>query len=249
MIHYDALHSYSTFILLLSVIMTLTWIGFAYNSPRDTQQNTKDYIPVMLKRDRYIVFMLALVQISFIALSIQVNMAVQIVFQPGQQETREAAEAQAVENTPQPVTNPPKPEEVPIPHTITSATPVVQASKLPFSDIIEFNESNSKQQAYIDMLKQRYETWLVTYYYLQKCNKVEASDLDLIKDAMKKDLENAKADASVMNNILIAATGSFKEMYNDIPCDVANITSTKANYDSTMIQIKSLKSEQKKVKQ
>src|SRR5271155_3923087 len=36
---------------------------------------------------------------------------------------------------------------------------------VPFSDITEFNEQNSKQEAYIDWLKEHYESWFITYSY------------------------------------------------------------------------------------
>lgn len=114
---------------------------------------------------------------------------------------------------------------------------VPQNSKVPFSDITEFHEKNSKQQAYIDLLKQRYETWLVTYYYLQKCGKVGTNDLNAILGSMRKDLDGVHADSSVAQNIMIASSGSYKEMYSTIPCDAAHVASTKAGYDSSMKQI------------
>ncbi len=114
---------------------------------------------------------------------------------------------------------------------------VPQNSKIPFSDITEFNERDGRQQAYIDLLKQRYETWLITYYYLQKCGKVGQQDLEIINTSLRKELGASNADSGVESNIHIAASGSYKEMYSSIPCDAAHIASTKAGYDATMQRI------------
>lgn len=105
---------------------------------------------------------------------------------------------------------------------------------MPFGNVTEFNEKNSKQQANIDFLKERYETWLITFYYLQKCSQVASGDLDLITGALKKDLDADQADASVQTNIIQAATGSYQEMYSNIPCDAEHEARSKASYDNSM---------------
>jgi hypothetical protein len=110
------------------------------------------------------------------------------------------------------------------------------ASSLPFSNITAFNEQNSKQEAYIDWLKERYEAWFVTYYYLQKCKKTGNSDYDIIRHSLEKELATAHASKSVEDNILLAATGSYKEMYSEIPCDNAHLGATKSLYDANMQQ-------------
>jgi hypothetical protein len=114
-----------------------------------------------------------------------------------------------------------------------------QSSRIPFSDITEFNEANGRQQAYLDLLKQRYETWLITYYYLQKCGKAGPQDMEIIDSSLRRELAASGADDSVEANIHTAANGSYKEMYSAIPCDAAHIASTKAGYDATMQRIES----------
>ncbi len=111
---------------------------------------------------------------------------------------------------------------------------------LPFSDITAFNEQNGKREAYIDLLKERYESWLVTYYYLDKCKAVSADDYALIRHLLEKDLEGAHADAAVEGNILLAATGSYKEMYSNIPCDGAHLGATKSTYDANIQQARGI---------
>lgn len=114
-------------------------------------------------------------------------------------------------------------------------------SKVPFSNISEFNEANSKQQAYVDWLKERYETWLITYYYLQKCNKVSDKDLPIITESLLKELDTVHADKSIKDGIILAANGSYSEMYSNIPCDDSHVKDSKASYDANMQQIKTLK--------
>ncbi len=114
------------------------------------------------------------------------------------------------------------------------------SSPLPFSDIPEFNEIDSKEQVYIDLLKQRYEAWLVTYYYLQKCGKTSAGDFELIRSGLAKELTRVHADDTIKDNILTAASGSYKEMYYDIPCDKVYLAASKSSYDVNMQQLRTL---------
>lgn len=232
----DIANAENILIMVLSAIMVLTWIMFAFFSYQDgSKVHNAEFTRNLQRRDRYILFLLAVIQITMLALSNQVSLLTAAYLStsytalqtPEVQENKVIAPLEAPADT-APVI--PKADKL-------AALPPVE-SRMPFSDIIEFNEENSKQQAYIDLLKQRYETWLVTYYYLQKCGKVPLSDLDIINNAMKHDLESAKADDKVAGNITVAANGSYKEMYSDIPCDEASIKSTKASYDTTMGQIK-----------
>ena len=112
-------------------------------------------------------------------------------------------------------------------------------ASLPFSDITEFNEQNSKQEAYIDWLKEHYESWFVTYFYLEKCKQVRTDDYNVIKLSLEKELGSAHAQQPVEGNILLAAQGSYKEMYADIPCDSGRLATTKSLYDANMQQIRS----------
>jgi hypothetical protein len=138
-----------------------------------------------------------------------------------------------------PVSEPPKPVQA-RPTADETYDKVIKNNTspgMPFSDITAFNEQNGKQEAYIDWLKERYESWLVTYYYLEKCRAVGPGDYDSIHHAMETDLATAHADSSVGGNILLAATGSYKEMYINIPCDKAHLTVTKSSYDANMQQM------------
>jgi len=137
-----------------------------------------------------------------------------------------------------PASNPPAPQATEIkPAPIASEKPLPSLG-LPFSDITEFNEKDSREQAYIDLLKERYEAWLVTYFYLQKCGKSNADDLGLIRRSLQKELQSAHADNNVEQNIISAATGSYSEMYQDIPCDEGRVITTKRSYDANMQQLR-----------
>lgn len=118
--------------------------------------------------------------------------------------------------------------------------PALVSTQLPFTDITEFNEQNSKEQAYLDLLKQRYEAWFVTYFYLSKCNLVGAQDMNLIQQSLQSELDKVHAAPKIRDNIMLAATGSFKEMYGDIPCDNSHILLTKSAYDANMQQLRHL---------
>lgn len=131
-----------------------------------------------------------------------------------------------------PVTILPKPAA---PQTIPA---LPASSSLPFTEITEFNEANSRQQAYLDWLKEQYEDWLVTYYYLNKCGKVGSSDLTAITAALARELSAARAQAVVADHIMTAARGSYDELYADIPCDASRLATTRAAYDATMARIR-----------
>ena len=104
--------------------------------------------------------------------------------------------------------NPPQAKNV-AEETLSANHPVPEANPLPFSDITEFNEKDSKQQAYLDWLKQRYENWLVTYYYLHKCGMAGKDDFEFIRESLHKELAGLNTETgSVEDNILLAANGS-----------------------------------------
>lgn len=113
------------------------------------------------------------------------------------------------------------------------ATNAPPASALPYSDITEFDETDSKQQAALDYLKQRYENWFIAYYYLEKCKVAPKSDFDLIQGSMKRELEAAHTNVGATEeNIMIAANGSYNELYSTSPCDEERLKATKASYET-----------------
>lgn len=146
--------------------------------------------------------------------------------------TTQPAEEQTANTTP--VQNAPKGSDEPL----SANHPVPAANSLPFSDITEFNEKDSKQQAYLDWLKQRYENWLVTYYYLHKCNMAGKDDFEFIRKSLSKELAGLNTDvSSVEDNILLAANGSYNELYAAASCDDERMVVTKTSYDTYMQQV------------
>ncbi len=124
------------------------------------------------------------------------------------------------------------------------AVPVVEtghifassAANVLFSDVTEFNESDSKARAGLDALKQRYEAWLVTYYILIKCKKIDVQDINHIREALRYELRDVQPHDNIEENIKRAANGSYQEMYSNTPCDDARLISTKTAYDANMQQ-------------
>lgn len=123
------------------------------------------------------------------------------------------------------------------PETGGSAIPATNA--MPFSDITEFNEKDSRQQAMIDWLKQRYENWLITYYYLHKCGMADKADFDLIRLSLKQELAKLNTDTtSVEDNILLAANGSYNELYATASCDDERSKVTLSSYEAYMATVR-----------
>jgi len=181
-----------------------------------------------MNRDRVILIFLVVIQISIIAFYHETNVKLNTILEAvltrsNVSEVEESEEKQAMQTAVSPA-------------TVSPALPAYNG--VPFSNVTEFNEQNGKEQAYIDMLKQRYETWIITYYYLQKCGKTEKNDYEFIMASLKKELETAKAENGVLNNILVAANGSYKELYSEIACDDQHITTSKTSYDTYMQQAK-----------
>ena len=58
----DIIKSQSALIMILSIIMVITWILFVF-SGQQYNKNDKDFVTTLQKRDRYILFMLAIIQI------------------------------------------------------------------------------------------------------------------------------------------------------------------------------------------
>jgi hypothetical protein len=121
----------------------------------------------------------------------------------------------------------------------TSANPVPASNPLPYSDITEFNEKDSKEQAMIDWLKQRYENTFITYYYLQKCGLADKNDFDVIRSSLHKELADLHTETNTAeDNILMAANGSYNELYAQASCADDRTKATKTSYDAFMQQMR-----------
>jgi hypothetical protein len=223
------------------LMITVIWAVFAFGTWREDRKirrelhdtpgelDTHTLLSMLHKRDMQIWLQLSLLLVIVAIADIRHNAELlpPDFFAPQAVEAPPAVE----------VVTPAKPKESPDEHydRILRKNTV---SGLPFSDITAFNEQNGKREAYIDWLKERYESWLITYYYLQKCRAVTTADFDVIHKAMERDLQAAHANETVLGNILMAANGSFEEMYSSIPCDAAHISTTKSGYDVNMQQIR-----------
>lgn len=121
----------------------------------------------------------------------------------------------------------------------TAAPVPAPANGMPYSDITEFNEKDSKQQAMIDWLKQRYENWLITYYYLQKCGLADKTDFDIIRASLHRELNALQTDTAMAeDNILMAANGSYNELYASASCNDERMKATKVAYETWMAPLR-----------
>ena len=218
----DVLINPNIFILIKFIMIVLIWFGVTYS--------------VVKKKQSWEIYaVLSLLLLNFVA-----NDLYQFLFSAPPMSLQDVSQpAKLAPPAIQP--EPAKPNKAEQAKIDDSKIVIPANTKVPFSNISEFNEENSKQQAYIDWLKERYETWLITYYYLQKCNKVSDKDLPIITESLLKELDGIHADKSIKDSIILAANGSYSEMYSTIPCDDAHIKDSKTSYDVNMKQITATK--------
>jgi hypothetical protein len=127
-----------------------------------------------------------------------------------------------------------------LPAPVTPAAPspapgaAAPASRFLFTDIPQFDEKNAETQAHIDWLKERYESWLVTFRYLERCGQAQKADEALIRSELMSELRKSKAPREVYDNILTAAKGSYEELYRHAACDENQIRAIRSGYEQDM---------------
>lgn len=97
-------------------------------------------------------------------------------------------------------------------------------------DIFGTETDPSDLQNPIDDIKSRYEELIVTYMIMQKCNRAEASDYQLIMAALQKEIIAAQAPERLQYDILTAAKGSYEELYSGNDCQKPDIDAAAAQY-------------------
>lgn len=221
--------------LVLWLVAAILWLGMTHILLRENKQIKNDtpthltlnYLIIRLERQqRRMLQLWGWLSLLFVGLA---AIALLTVLYPAEPIRIHIA------TTTQPITASRPASETKSQEAIPSISQVPTKSALPYSDITEFNEKDSKQQAMIDWLKQRYENWLITYYYLQKCNLADKNDFDLIRHSLHKELTDLHTEtASVEDNILLAANGSYNELYASASCDDERLKATKTSYDDYM---------------
>jgi hypothetical protein len=126
----------------------------------------------------------------------------------------------------------------PAPQVQAPAQPARPANPMPFQNITVFSEKNAATQAYLDLIKQRYEELMVTYYYLLRCQAADVNDSVILRSAMNEDLRKAGASAQTGNNIIQAAQGTYAELYARSACRDSDISNIKQSFEKSMAQLK-----------
>ncbi len=124
------------------------------------------------------------------------------------------------------------------PEAAKVAPPPVQDFGLPFGKISVFSEKDADAQAYLDLIKQRYEKLFVTYYYLLQCRAVDGSGFALLESALRSDLLSAGAPLDTGDNILQAAQGTYNEIYAHSACHKDDITLIKEAFNESLAQLR-----------
>lgn len=94
-------------------------------------------------------------------------------------------------------------------------------------------------QSEIDRVKQAYEDILVTFYFLQKCDRAKEEDYLTIYHALSGELRSLGAHTQVESDVMTAAKGSYQEIYSKISCisqDLNYIESHFNAYTQTLAQ-------------
>ena len=74
-------------------------------------------------------------------------------------------------------------------------------------------------EAYLDLLKSRYEDAFLSFFYLRQCKVSKDEDYQQLYINFKRQLSAAGADESMVENTVSAALGSFETIYSGAPCD------------------------------
>lgn len=86
-------------------------------------------------------------------------------------------------------------------------------------DVYNPEEVSSDKQSVLDAIKKRYEGLLVNYLFLQKCGLIDPQDYHTIISTLSREMASVNAPGRLENDILVAAQGSYKEMYSGSDCN------------------------------
>ncbi len=138
------------------------------------------------------------------------------------------ANQEAAEKIPQPTEDPQtsQNQQAAIP---TSNKPLEQNT---IQDIFETSRNASDSKDTIDSIKSRYEEILVSYFFMQKCEKTKDSDYNLIFLALQKEIAPLQAPERLQYDILTAAKGSYDELYSKNDCLGENLESSSQQYQA-----------------
>lgn len=106
-------------------------------------------------------------------------------------------------------------------------SPVKLKSDNTIQDI--FGDDHSKKSA--SDIKSRYEELLSTYFLMEKCGKTNPGDYGIIINSLQKEISSVQAPARLQYDTLLAAKGSYEELYSRNDCSKPSLKSTEDQYN------------------
>jgi len=88
------------------------------------------------------------------------------------------------------------------------------------------------KQSSLDDIKKRYEDIMVIHLFLKKCDRVKPEDLSIITNAMAQETTAADAPEKFEDDIMIAARGSYNEIYAKSPCTSKGVDVLNTQYNN-----------------
>lgn len=93
------------------------------------------------------------------------------------------------------------------------------------------------QQLELDILKPRYENLFINHHVLRRCNRSSPEDYQIINSALAYELNRLNAPAKTRQNILLAAKGSYQELYANLSCTSPDIIPMQAQMQAYLQSI------------
>ncbi len=112
---------------------------------------------------------------------------------------------------------------------VTTA-PKTQPSGNTVIDVYSPEQTGNDVQAAMDRIKKRYEDILITYFFLNKCNRAQQTDFHIITSALSQEMASVNAPGRLQNDIVTAARGSYREMYAGSSCQGPGIDTLYTQY-------------------
>lgn len=105
-----------------------------------------------------------------------------------------------------------------------------QQPQNPLQEIYDPEETSPGKQSAMDQIKKRFEEILVTYFFLKKCNLANTYDYHIIISALSQEMASVNAPGRLQYDVVVAAKGSFKEIYSKSACDDAGTLALQKQY-------------------
>lgn len=96
---------------------------------------------------------------------------------------------------------------------------------------------NDAQQRELDVLKPKYEDLFINHYILKRCNFSAPEEFHIINSALVYELNRLNAPAKMRQNIMLAAKGSYDELYSELDCTGADMTPMRARMQAYLQSI------------